>query len=296
MINLYHVNFLSPFRVGNQIGSVDYTDHFIHSDTLASAIIDTACTLYNDTTSLIEELKVSSIFYCLKRGRETIYTVPTPFKLPEMEQEGDVSALKKFKKRQLITLDELDQWLKGTLTPEAMRDELNLFTTDARISAVIDRQTGAATPYTRAAVYVNPDVKGYFLADIPEKTVPMLDASLNLLAHRGIGGDRSAGFGQIELVKQQTIPEVFRNKSGKQYFILSLYNPLENEVAMVNPECSYKLEKRSYWFKEGVLTDRYSFFREGSLFDFEPEGRDITLEKPSKKMIKGKPFYVGVSL
>src|SRR6056297_239679 len=143
MINLYHVNFLSPFRVGNQIGSIDYTDHFIHSDTLASAIIDTACNLYNDTTTLLEELKVSSVFYCLKRGRENVYTVPTPFMLPETETGGDVSALKKFKKRQLVTLDELDQWLNGTLKTDALSDELSLFTTDARISAVIDRQTGA---------------------------------------------------------------------------------------------------------------------------------------------------------
>ncbi len=294
MINLYHVKFLSPFHVGNRIGSIDYTDSYIHSDTLASAIIDTACTLYEDASVLMEQLRISSVFYCVKDEKKLTYTVPTPYFFPRKGREGDISGLKKFKKRGFITLDELNDWLKGTLTPETFNEGFNLFTTDTRISAVIDRQTGAASPYTRAAVHVNPNVEGYFLADIPEESVQMLEASLNLLAYRGIGGDKTSGYGQVEFIKQSTIPDAFLNQTGSRYYTLSLYHPEKKEIEKVTPDCSYKLEKRSYWFKEGTLTDRYTFFREGSLFDFKPEGRDIVLESPSKKIIKGKPFCVGV--
>lgn len=294
MITLYHVKFLSPFHVGNRIGSIDYTDSTIHSDTLASAIIDTAYALFDDVQSLVEQLRVSSVFYCVQKGREIVYTVPSPFILPDQAMAKDVSELKKIKKRSFITLDELDLWLKGSLTPEILGEDLNLYTSDVRISAVMDRQTGAASPYTRSAIHVYPSVLGYFLAECQEKNVPVLDAALNLLAYRGLGGDKSSGFGQIEIQKQPVIPARFQTKTGNRHYTLSLFNPTETEINKVTSRCSYKLEKRSYWFKEGTLTRRYTFFREGSLFDFEPIGQDITLENPSKKMIKGKPFYLGV--
>lgn len=294
MITLYHVKFLSPFHVGNRIGSIDYTDSTIHSDTLASAIIDSAYTLYEDVESLVEQLRVSSVFYCYKKGGEFIYTLPSPFVMPKLKESTDISELKKYKKRPFVTTEELDSWLNGSLTSDSLLEELSLFTTEARISAVIDRQTGAASPYTRAAVHINPHVLGYFLAECYDQDVSKLDTALNLLAHRGLGGDRSSGFGQITFEKQSIIPKLFKNKTGNRYYSLSLYNPSETEIDKVSAKCSYKLEKRSYCFKEGVLTRRYTFFREGSLFDFEPQGQDIMLESPSKKIIKGKPFCLGV--
>jgi CRISPR type III-A-associated RAMP protein Csm4 len=193
-------------------------------------------------------------------------------------------------------LDELKKWLSSDLDTENVEKEYELFTQDSRISAAIDRRTGAATPYTRSSITVNSGVEGYFLADVPEGENEKLDGILNLLEHRGIGGERSSGFGQISFEKRKHIPEFLQNRKGEKYYTLSLYNPTEEEINKIGSSCAYKLEKRSYWFKEGVLTDRYTFFKEGSLFDFKPSGKDIFFNHPSKKLIKGNPFCLGVNV
>ena len=289
MLSLYHVKFLSPFHSGTFRGAIDETDNIIHSDTLAAAIIDQAGKLGADVKDFARELKISSIFYCYKTGREINYLVPRPTFLPDVE----VSKLKELKKIEFIPVDQLGEWLNGRVNPEYYNDLPELYKENTLINAVIDRETGAATPFSRAGIQLNKGVLGYFLADTDQ--ADLLNASLKLIEHGGIGGDRSTGMGQVEIAKIDQIPNLFKKKNNNLYYSLSLYKPTSRELSQVNQTCFYGLTKRSSWFKKGELTNRYTFFQEGSVFNFKIEGMDIEFHTPSKKIIKGKPLFLEVA-
>lgn len=103
--------------LGEDATNLDDTSDYLHSDTLFSAIINTAAMLDNEKANELVEnfengnLTISSAFYCLEIGEKWIYFLPKPvtcsiLELPKSEQEFH----KKYKKVAFISQA---VWQKG---------------------------------------------------------------------------------------------------------------------------------------------------------------------------------------
>ena len=288
MRKLYHVKFLSPFHAGTMKGVLDETDSFIRSDTLTSAIIDCASKVFDNIDSFVESFCMSSVFYFKKDQKVYEYFIPKP---KYLNYKGiEVKNLKKLKKLSFVPLKKLNQIMEGKFDNLPNNDFIVESNT---VSATIDRFTNSAMPYSRTYITVPENYEGYFLVDLKDEK--SFDNAISILNHEGIGGDRSSGFGKIHIYKPDIFPEDFLKTEGKKYLNLSLYKPKELELEKVNNNCYYSIIKRASWFKNGELTNRFSFFEEGSVFDFKPEGYNIKLDNPCPKIISGKSIFLGVS-
>ncbi|WP_338790704.1 type III-A CRISPR-associated RAMP protein Csm4 [Bernardetia sp. MNP-M8] len=104
--------------LGEDATNLDDTSDYLHSDTLFSALINTAAMLYDkkEVNEFVEEFKngnliISSAFYCLEIGEKWIYFLPKPvtcsiLELPESEHQFH----KKYKKVAFISQT---VWQKG---------------------------------------------------------------------------------------------------------------------------------------------------------------------------------------
>ena len=159
----------------------------------------------------------------------------------------------------------------------------------------------------------NKDSGLYFIVQLPEKWQERFENVLESLSLTGIGGKKSAGYGQfIRELKTENYKEdaIFLHTNLKKistsgkYLLLSSYLPQKDEIEKIkNKENGYQLIKRSGF----VNSPKYSenpqkrkqvyMISSGAVLNFKPAGRlaDLKLHGNHSIYRMGKPIVIGVT-
>ena len=166
----------------------------------------------------------------------------------------------------------------------------------------------------------NKDSGLYFIVQLPEKWQEKFENILESLSLAGIGGKKSAGYGQFSITDDAMVfdgeyfdiikseDDRFINESlykeSEKYLLLSSYLPQKDEIEKIkNKENGYQLIKRSGF----VNSPKYSenpqkrkqvyMISSGAVLNFKPAGRlaDLKLHGNHSIYRMGKPIVIGVT-
>jgi len=287
------LKFTSPLHLGTNRPGFESTDEILHSDTLFSAIINIWARLYpEDIGTFFPEssgesldfpwFQLSSAFpYCDK----SLY-FPKPFKklnTGDEDNHRDPKIAKKIKKLkyldqklfekalndEFITTED-DQFSgNGMFLNASPITEMNPFATYDVPRVIKDRKSGVTTPFNFSRICFDEKAGLWFAAKFSdEKWKQRFRAVLNLLGDTGIGGDRSVGHGQFEVI-QADILELNVPTDSQYCLNLSLYHPKAEEIPAIPEEASYQLIERKGWVFSGtskpLRRQSVRMFREGSV-------------------------------
>ena len=187
---IFKLNFCTAVHLGN--GKLSDAESVIFADTLFSALCQEAAALYgNEGVQRIAKYAEQNellLTDAMPFYQNTFY-IPKPMVRIEIEQSGDSSQKKEFKKLAYIRLESLDSYLSGTLNPAEERESMWDFgKTEIRTMASVTE--GADTKPFPVGVFRYGDDWGlYFILAYAEKVVrDFVEELLMSLELSGIGG------------------------------------------------------------------------------------------------------------
>lgn len=243
----------------------------VHSDTLHAALVSVAARTGSPLLEHAQQLRVSSMYPYWK----SIYFYPKPF-LPVPREESakdDPKAGKRWKSIRLISEGMLTAWLAGDTAlsdnTEALDDGLAALKTECANlprplhgfldrglapAVTVDRCGAGATPFDRRGLRVNTDegVGAWFLAELDEAQVVSFHDVVDLLGTNGLGGERTVGYGQFDILGIEPCPPdgVFAPcPQADAVMALSLYHPTrdEAEAGVLDGIAAYDATVRGGW-------------------------------------------------
>jgi len=255
-----------PLHLGSREAGEEETEEYIHSDTLFSAICNCYRLLYGkkkleSMLQLFREYRfpflISSAFPFID---ETFL-----FPLPKNKNLKLLDEPDKFKKIEFVS----DEIFKRVIKNEDISKFLNEdnLIQDKRVlmhykskkkkfiwsihsevpHAVLDRKTNVSNIFHFSEVRYTQGCGLFFLIDWKSQEYEdELKGTLNLLAHEGVGGDRTSGKGLFKRPEFDKISFQIEEKSSKYFVSLSLYYPLKAEIRSVKGGW-YELIKRGGW-------------------------------------------------
>lgn len=321
---LYKLKFPNGIHVGAN-SSLELTNTIVSSDVFYSAFYAEYVRIFGENDRELlqltenDEFKVSDLLPFKEMKTETVFYVPKPFvndierKQSNNENEQVVDR-KKVKKLSYIPASRLNEYFEfletGKNFPEIDDDfgEKELHTKN-KVSRI-----GEDTELYNIEVFrFNKDSGLYFIVQLPEKWQERFENVLESLSLTGIGGKKSAGYGQfIRELKTENYKEdaIFLHTNLKKistsgkYLLLSSYLPQKDEIEKIkNKENGYQLIKRSGF----VNSPKYSenpqkrkqvyMISSGSVLNFKPAGRlaDLKLHGNHSIYRMGKPIVIGVT-
>lgn len=265
-----------PFHVGERESWYEGSKSFVSSDTLFSAVCHCYYLLYGNLDMLLEgflegkpSFLVSSIFPYWRDN----YFFPVP--------KNQIPKDKESKKIQFVDISGLERLLSGAgledILPEIGTIPMNRaypwqMDNVPRIGlSRLSNHPGENFFYFGQATYS--DNAGLFVLidfrDIKAKKEFM--SCLNLLAHEGIGGDRTVGRGLFEKPEFSEI-ELPSISDPDGTYSLSLYYPTKDELSGIS-EGYYEIEeRRGYMYSpygKSLRRRPVRMFNEGSVFPGE---------------------------
>lgn len=261
------LKFTSPLHIGLPgIGAENCTP-FIPSDTLFSGLIHSWALRHTmeETSESIKEFqenptappfRISSAFLYRDKDAETVYYLPKPrLPLDEWSREAYGEILKDM---DFIPHYFFNQWIEGIadvslLDPDSQKKEKIKLKAHQRLYEEsisfylasrneLDRPSLASTIYQVGLVSFDEEAGLYFLLEIEEEKLAEFTQTLSLLGERGLGGERSTGCGQFEVVKKKENNFLEEVTSPDAYCSLSLVHPREKDIEAVK---GYALIRRS---------------------------------------------------
>lgn len=321
---LYKLKFPNGIHVGAN-SSLELTSTTVSSDVFYSAFYAEYIRIFGENDRELfqltenDEFKVSDLLPFKEKKTETFFYVPKPFVNDiERKQNNDeneqVVDRKKVKKLSYIPANRLNEYFEflktGKNFPEIDDDfgEKELHTKN-KVSRI-----GEDTELYNVEVFrFNKDSGLYFIVQLPEKWQEKFENVLESLSLTGIGGKKSAGYGQfIRELKTENYKEdaIFLHTNLKKistsgkYLLLSSYLPQKDEIEKIkNKENGYQLIKRSGF----VNSPKYSenpqkrkqvyMISSGAVLNFKPAGRlaDLKLHGNHSIYRMGKPIVIGVT-
>ena len=316
---LYKLKFNTPVHFGSDkiATSLEEADFICHSDTLFSAL----CLEYiklngaENLDKFIElfyngDLLISSLF----PYKDKDLYIPKPSIVVERDNKKDdetssSSDRKKIKKLGFIKVADLDNYLKsikGEQDFDFDSSNYNKFTKEYLFQKVALREETNRL-YTVGVHYFYDKCGLYFiLAYNNKENLELFENLLNSLSYSGIGGKRSSGYGNFELIKDsQSISSIdkYLFKDSKYKMLLSLYSPNESELDNIDYSSSYySIIKRNGFIYSSTyssnLLKRKSLcmFKEGSCFvgDIKGDIKDVSHNGNHKVYRYGKALYIGI--
>ena len=315
--------------------SLNDTSHHLHSDTLYSAIINIAASLFGDNSVELENIlnafedgsiKLSSVFYCIENEGNRIYFLPKPAHW----QRAVKSKFKEYNKIKFVSRGiweqgiHPDRWetetivlqgqfriLKSELTDLmlASLSQFKFFQVETQPKVFVSKPTQEDSLYFLNSVIIadNRDFTTalkpllYFLIDVANdafydsETYAHILACIRMLPTEGVGGERSSGCGLFEKI---TLEDDFSlTLTSDTQATLSLYSPKdETEMSAWNAwQTIQRGGRRTY--EHGNL--KYiNMLREGSVFNATVEGNIANIAEQNGKGIYnryGKAFCVPVT-
>ena len=321
---LYKLKFPNGIHVGAN-SSLELTNTIVSSDVFYSAFYAEYVRIFGENDRELlqltenDEFKVSDLLPFKEMKTETVFYVPKPFVNDiERKQNNDeneqVVDRKKVKKLSYIPASRLKEYFEfletGKNFPQIDDDfgEKELHTKN-KVSRI-----GEDTELYNIEVFrFNKDSGLYFIVQLPEKWQERFENVLESLSLTGIGGKKSAGYGQfIRELKTENYKEdaIFLHTNLKKistsgkYLLLSSYLPQKDEIEKIkNKENGYQLIKRSGF----VNSPKYSenpqkrkqvyMISSGAVLNFKPAGRlaDLKLHGNHSIYRMGKPIVIGVT-
>lgn len=307
---IFKLNFCTAVHLGN--GKLSDAESVILADTLFSALCQEAAALYgNEGVQRIAKYAEQNellLTDAMPFYQNTFY-IPKPMVRIEIEQSGDSSQKKEFKKLSYIRLERLDSYLSGTLNPAEERESMRDFgKTEIRTMASVTE--GADTKPFPVGVFRYGDDWGlYFILAYAEKAIrDFVEELLMSLELSGIGGKRSAGLGKFTLGYAK-MPELFLSRlhtghRNTYQMALSVSMASESELETALEDAQYSIIRRSgfvasYTYAEGFRRKKDLYmFRAGSTFKHPFSGilQDVSSGGSHAVYRYGKPLFLEVAL
>jgi CRISPR-associated protein Csm4 len=151
------------------------------------------------------------------------------------------------------------------------RDEPVLWRRYTTSKSTMDRQAQAFRIYHTGQVSFCPGCGLYFLLEVEDSaSKKLVESALHYLSGAGLGGERSAGYGQFSFESASPFAP-FWSSNGDLLITLSLYHPTlqELEAGVLARRAAYELSHRSGWVnspeRAGHRRKSASFIVEGSV-------------------------------
>jgi len=291
-MNWYIVKFkfISPLHIGSDeagIG-VENVQYMIHSDTIFSALVNSASLMNNKYINFLIEgnYRISSAFPYM----ENHHFLPRPF-YPFPSNFGKYS--KEVKKLEFLREEDFQAWIKGELDERNIagaisrsQDIEEISTLDIRPRNFIDRQTSNTIIYHCGGVVFQKNCGLYFILDADNEGKSRFQDILQTLKKFGFGGERSSGYGQFDfkiigpIDSEAGIWKNIKNNTGNFFSVLSLCYP--EEIENIDTK-AYQTVLRKGWIfstssKKQIKRKTLRMFKEGSVFVNQFAGKlvDVT--------------------
>ena len=285
---------MSPMHIGEEGLGMEESAVMVHSDTLYCAIYDAWQELFPFEGDL--PVRLSSAYPYVE---DTFYFPKPSLPAPGFDKaETRDNYAKDVKKTQFIDKNTFAAWINNdTIDFEQMKKKTqNLkksITSSVRPRVTLDRITSGSNLYFVGEVLFNQscDCGLFFLVDCEKKVWEKLQRVMLHLGERGIGGERSCGYGRFlpEFVDNFILPTA---DPGDRYMTLSLLLPSDKKEA--TQAYSYRLLKRGGWSKNTPHKQVY-MFTEGSVFFSSVEGKIATVADVGHPIYRcGRSFLVKV--
>lgn len=331
---LYKLKFPNGLHIG-QNNSLEATTLSVHSDIFYSALYSEYMKLYGDE-KLFEiskngEFLISDLFPFKEITYKTFFYLPKPFvnidrkiKVELKKEEREVDR-KKVKGLNFIPANKLKEYFSfletGKNFPEIDDDfgEKQLYTKNK-----ISRLGEDTELYNIEVFKFNKDSGLYFIIKLPENNQDewqeILENVLDSLELTGIGGKKTAGYGQFsredamifdgedfEMIESEDDEYINKSlyKNEKNYLILSSYAPTKGEITKIKDKNNcYQIIKRSGFVNSSSYSEepqkrkQVYMISSGAVLNFKPEGRILDLKLNGNHSIyrMGKPIIMGVDL
>jgi len=251
-------------RVHFGAGGLDRSGISLTADTLFSALCIEAFKADGGPglDDLVKAVKVGSLRFTdglpyVGAGHGTRYLVPKPLVHARPSQDSTVideppdSAQKKLAKRiEFLPIDLVDAFVVG----QVKLTEMAAVQSEIGVAGVADRAAirngkDDAEPYRVGFFTFKSDAGLWLLAAGSEGELDLLTMLLEQLAHVGVGGERSSGYGQFTLVVDQVSDAMSSRVEGHQgcrrLMLLATSLPADAELDSVMEGATYRLIKRS---------------------------------------------------
>ncbi len=258
----------------------------VESDALFSALLNTVSIYYGEkeTNTLVEEFisnppfLISSLFpYC----KDTYY-LPKPLWDDFISNDTKKQLGKLIKKRTLINVEDFYKWLTKNenyflqrLTTEQFKTEKTSFLKTVLLpKTVLDRESKSTNLYH--VVYgkfePNTGVYGFVYFKKPEY-IEKFHKYLILLGKTGLGGERTFGYGQFEVVEYAPVrgllKDIFLTKTDFYVSLSLIYPEQENFILIKNSLLAYDLTKKGGFICSGknqisIKKKTVTFLKEGT--------------------------------
>ena len=305
--SIYKLRFLAPVHFGkNQLSDSEYT---LCSDTVFSALCMEAVRMGSDILSNLLQsaksgnLQISDAFPYI--GEKSF--LPKPHVFIEHEKEENSSVIKKaFKRLKYITIDDFENFIKGSFDVLNAVQMSQLGVSNLKVSASVRNEEGETMPYEVGTYSFNKGCGLYLIIGFgSNEAKALIDSLLEQLQHSGLGGKRSSGYGRFafdELEPDKWLTSRLAGEAEK-YMLLNTALPNESELEDVLSSANYSLIKRSGFISSSNYSDSWQrkkdlvMFKSGSCVGkrFEGDIYDVSNDTGTHPVYRyGKPMLMRI--
>ena len=299
--SIYKLEFQTGVHFGT--GMLNESAYTFQADQLFSALY-------------IEALKMNcekELFDCVKNGKLLFsdafpyfgqqYMIPKPMLYVEPKVKGISEQKKKYKKIQFIPVEQLEDFLDGTMDLDG--EIFKGYGTYMQQSMVNVRNNEETLPYRVGTFYFSENCGLYIIvAYESESEKTLADNLLEGLSYTGIGGKKSVGLGKFNLLRgkmSKCMQEHLERDSNKK-ILLSVALPRDEELECALNGASYQLSKRSGFVASSDYADEWRkkkelfVFVSGSCFEqlFEGDVYDVSDGGSHPVYRYAKSLFMGV--
>lgn len=299
--SIYKLEFQTGVHFGT--GMLNESAYTFQADQLFSALY-------------IEALKINcekELFDCVKNGKLLFsdafpyfgqqYMIPKPMLYVEPKVKGISEQKKKYKKIQFIPVEQLEDFLDGTMDLDG--EIFKGYGTYMQQSMVNVRNNEETLPYRVGTFYFSENCGLYIIvAYESESEKTLAENLLEGLSYTGIGGKKSVGLGKFNLLRgkmSKCMQEHLERDSNKK-ILLSVALPRDEELECALNGASYQLSKRSGFVASSDYADEWRkkkelfVFVSGSCFEqlFEGDVYDVSDGGSHPVYRYAKSLFMGV--
>lgn len=266
------LSFKSPVHFGKK--RLSDGEMTIQADTLFSALFIEAINLGMDTQWLLDDLIISDTF----PYESNLFYLPKPLIKIDSNNEGNH---KNFKKLKYVPVYNYNEFLKGNLSSEDVKDLNDIFyvgryslQTKVSLTEQDFDASKDSEPYSVGTFKFDDNAGLYFIAKGSEQTIQNLKEVMNALQYSGLGGKRSSGYGRFEyeFINNDNLLQLLEQK-GDNNILLSTAMAKDEELKDSIKDARFILNKRSGFIQSKSYSetlvkkqDFYSF-SVGSVFN-----------------------------
>lgn len=319
--HIYKLKFPHGVHIGESKGAgLEGTDFVMRSDAFYSALCQEYVSLYGaeGLASMMGEykLKVSDLL----PFKEDVFYLPKPFVNIDRDQSMRQKTVdrKKVKALNYLPVEKLQDYISFLKTGQNFPDvDTDFGNKQLHTKNQISREGKDTEPYNIEVFRFNAKSGLYVIAEFDEDFKEVFETVLDSLSLSGIGGKKSSGYGQFEVLeklsleKKETLTASVSSlteglrQNADHYMLLSSYLPQKEEIdKLKGKENGYQLIRRSGFVNlssyslQSQKRKQLYMLSSGSLLNFKPVGKvaDLNLHGDHSIYRMGKPVAMGVKL